>query len=200
MQQLHVPGVSIAVVHNGIIDWAAGIGSQDVNGKPVTPVTMFQAGSISKPIAVLAALHLVQQGKISLDSDVNTRLTSWKIPPNPAIPGATVTLRELLTHTASLTVHGFPGYAAGETVPSLVQVLNGEKPANTPPIRLESTPGEGWKYSGGGYSNATACARRSQAAFSQGASGYGVCSYRHDAQHRSPAALGRTTEHRRHAL
>ncbi len=151
MQQLHVPGVSIAVVHNGIIDWAAGFGVQQVGGKGVTPETMFQAGSISKPIAAMAVLRLVQQGKLSLDSDVNGQLTSWKIPPNNSFPGAIVTLRELLTHTAGITVHGFPGYAAAETVPTLVQVLNGEKPANTPPIRLESAPGSKWNYSGGGY-------------------------------------------------
>jgi CubicO group peptidase (beta-lactamase class C family) len=151
MLQLHVPGVSIAVVHNGVIDWAEGFGVQQVGGKPVNSETLFQAGSISKPIAAMAALHLVQEGKLSLDSDVNVALTSWKIPASNAAPGAIVTLRELLTHTAGFTVHGFPGYAAKMPVPTLVQVLNGEKPANTPPIRLESAPGSEWKYSGGGY-------------------------------------------------
>jgi len=48
-------------------------------------------------------------------------------------------------------VHGFPGYAAGDPVPTVVQVLNGEKPANTPAIRLMSVPGAVWNYSGGGY-------------------------------------------------
>lgn len=151
MVQLHVPGVSIAVVHNGVIDWAQGFGVQQVGGKSVTTDTRFQAGSISKPIAAMAVLRLVQEGKLSLDADVNAALTTWKIPGRPAAPHATVTLRELLTHTAGFTVHGFPGYAAGASVPTLVQVLNGEKPANTPPIRLEAAPGGGWKYSGGGY-------------------------------------------------
>jgi CubicO group peptidase (beta-lactamase class C family) len=151
MADLHVPGVSIAVVHNGIIEWARGFGVEQQGGKPVTPDTLFQAGSISKPLASMAALHQVQLGKLSLDSDVNQLLTSWKIPPSPTAPNATVTLRELLTHTAGLTVHGFPGYAADAPVPTLVQVLNGEKLANTPAIRLESVPGEKWNYSGGGY-------------------------------------------------
>jgi len=62
-----------------------------------------------------------------------------------------VTLRELLSHTAGLTVHGFPGYAATAPIPTLIQILNGEKPANTDPIRLEAPPGSRWKYSGGGY-------------------------------------------------
>ncbi len=151
MSELHIPGASIAVVHNGIIEWARGYGIKQLGGSPVTPETLFQAGSISKPVATMAALRLVEEGKLSLDSDVNGVLTSWKIPASPAAPGATVTLRELLTHTAGFTVHGFPGYAANTPVPTLVQVLNGEAPANTPPIRLQSVPGSKWNYSGGGF-------------------------------------------------
>jgi CubicO group peptidase (beta-lactamase class C family) len=147
----HVPGVSVAVIHNGAIEWALGFGVVRLGGAPVTAETLFQAGSISKPVAAMAALHLVEQGRLSLDSDVNQALTSWKISPGAAAPGAVVTLRELLSHTAGLTVHGFPGYAATAPIPTLVQILNGEKPANTDPIRLEAPPGSRWKYSGGGY-------------------------------------------------
>jgi CubicO group peptidase (beta-lactamase class C family) len=146
-----VPGVSIAVIHNGEIEWAHGFAVVQLGGASVKVETVFQAGSISKPVSAMAALRLVQEGKLSLDSDVNQALTSWKIPPSAAAPGAVVTLRELLTHTAGLTVQGFPGYAAGAPVPALVQILNGEKPANIAPIRLEATPGSRWKYSGGGY-------------------------------------------------
>jgi CubicO group peptidase (beta-lactamase class C family) len=150
MQQLHIQGVSIAVVHHGVIEWARGYGVAAISGPPVTPDTLFQAGSISKPVASMAALHLVQNGKLSLDADVNTKLTSWKVPASDAAPGAVVTLRELMTHTAGMTVHGFPGYAAGAPVPTLVQVLDGEKPANTPAVRIETPPGAKWNYSGGG--------------------------------------------------
>ena len=151
MKELHVPGVSVAVVHNGVLEWARGFGVTRTGGPPVTPDTLFQAGSISKPLAALGAIHLVQEAKLSLDTDVNNTLTSWKIPASPAAPGAKVTLRELITHTAGFTVHGFPGYAANAPVPSVVQVLNGEPPANTPPIRLETVPGTKWNYSGGGF-------------------------------------------------
>jgi CubicO group peptidase (beta-lactamase class C family) len=147
----HVPGVSVAVIHNGAIEWALGFGVVRLGGAPVTAETLFQAGSISKPVAAMAALHFVEQGGQSLDSDVNQALTSWKISPSAAAPGAVVTLRELLSHTAGLTVHGLPGYAASAPIPTLVQILNGEKPANTDPIRLEAPPGSRWKYSGGGY-------------------------------------------------
>jgi CubicO group peptidase (beta-lactamase class C family) len=151
MQQLHIPGVSIAIVHHGVIEWARGYGIATPAGAPVTPDTLFQAGSISKPVASMAALHLVQEGKLSLDADVNTKLTSWKVPPSDAAPGAIVTPRELLTHTAGMTVHCFPGYTPAGPVPTLVQVLNGEKPANTPAIRIETPPGTKWNYSGGGF-------------------------------------------------
>jgi CubicO group peptidase (beta-lactamase class C family) len=151
MAALHVPGVSIAVIHHGVIEWAQGFGVMKVGGPPVTADTLFQAGSISKPVAALAALKLVQEGKLSLDADVNTELKRWKLPYGPEAKGKTVTLRELLTHTGATTVHGFPGYAMDEPVPTLVQVLNGEKPANTPAIRVEAEPGTKWNYSGGGF-------------------------------------------------
>jgi len=151
MAQLHIPGVSIAVVHNGVIEWAAGFGVKQLGGAPVSVDTLFQAGSISKPVAAMGALHQVQKKKLSLDADVNTELVSWKIPDNPAANGKPVTLRELLTHTAGFTVHGFAGYASTHPVPTLLQVLDGQKPANNAPIRLESEPGSKWNYSGGGY-------------------------------------------------
>jgi CubicO group peptidase (beta-lactamase class C family) len=151
MAARHVPGVSVAVIHNGSIEWAQGFGVAELGGAPVTSETLFQAGSISKPVAAMAALHLVEQGQLSLDTDVNQTLSSWKIPSSEAAQGAVVTLRELLSHTAGLTVHGFDGYAVGAPIPSLVQILNGEQPANSDPIRLEAAPGSRWKYSGGGY-------------------------------------------------
>ncbi len=151
MADLHVNGLSIAVVHDGVIGWVRGYGVAAIGRNSVTAETLFQAGSISKPLAAMAALHLVQEGKLSLDANVNDKLKTWTVPASTAAPGAVVTLRELLTHTAGFTVHGFPGYAAGAPAPTLVQVLNGEPPANTPAIRLESIPGAKWNYSGGGY-------------------------------------------------
>jgi CubicO group peptidase (beta-lactamase class C family) len=151
MAERKVPAVSIAIIHNGTLVWAEGFGVRGPDGKPVTKETLFQAGSISKPLAAMAALRLVQTGKLSLDTDINQALTSWHIPPSTVAPGATVTLRELLTHTAGMTVHGFEGYAAGSPVPTLTQVLDGTKPANNRPIRVEKAPGTEWNYSGGGF-------------------------------------------------
>src|ERR1035438_10209415 len=98
MKELSVPVVSIAVIHHGDIEWARGFGVSGTSGQPVTADTMFQAGSISTPLAAMAVLRLAQQGKLSLDADVNTLLTSWKLPAEAVAAGKPVTLRELLTH------------------------------------------------------------------------------------------------------
>ena len=152
MAALKTPGVSVAVINDGRIEWARGYGVADAGGNaPVTPQTLFQAASLSKPVASLAALRLVEQGKLALDEDVNARLTSWKVPENDFTKTEKVTLRRLLSHTAGLTVSGFPGYSAGAPVPALVQVLDGQKPANTAAIRADVVPGTISRYSGGGY-------------------------------------------------
>lgn len=152
MEHYKVPGVSVAFFDHGQIIWTKAYGLADVAAKkPVTPDTLFQAASISKPVTALATLHLVQEGKLNLDEDVNVKLKSWKVPENAFTEKEKVTIRRILTHSAGLTVHGFPGYAAGEPLPTVVQILNGEKPANTDPIRVDVVPGTLWRYSGGGY-------------------------------------------------
>jgi len=150
MRMRHIVGLSLAIIQNGKIVKARGYGVIGKNGgAPVTPTTLFQAGSISKSVAALGALHLVEQGKLFLDKDVNTQLTTWKLPENDLTRAQAVTLREILSHSAGLTVHGFPGYAVDAQRPTLVQVLDGEKPANTPAIRVDMLPGSKWRYSGG---------------------------------------------------
>jgi CubicO group peptidase (beta-lactamase class C family) len=149
MQRLHVPGVSIAVIRGGKIAWAKGYGVAAKDGQPVTPDTLFQAASISKPLTALAALRMVEAKQLALDADINTLLASWKLPPGPK--GEHATLRQLLSHTAGTSVSGFPGYAHDAAVPTLVQVLDGAAPANTKPVRIETAPGGDWRYSGGGY-------------------------------------------------
>lgn len=152
IRKRHIPGLSLAIIQQGKIIKAKGYGVTEQGGEtPVTPSTLFQAGSISKSVAALGALHLVEQGKLSLDEDVNGKLTTWKVPENEFTKEKKVTLRGILSHSAGLTVHGFPGYASDEARPTLVQILNGEKPANTPAIRVDIVPGSQWRYAGGGY-------------------------------------------------
>jgi len=146
-----VPGLSVAVVKDFKVEWARTYGVKDVETKePVTTETLFQAGSISKPVAAMVALKRVQDGKISLDENINNKLQTWKLPDNEFTAKKKVTLANLLSHTGGTTVHGFPGYAVDETVPTLPQVLNGTEPANTAPVRVDMEPGTKFRYSGGG--------------------------------------------------
>jgi CubicO group peptidase (beta-lactamase class C family) len=158
MMHYKVPGINIAFVYQEELAWAKGFGVVEAGGeKPVTTETIFQAASISKPITAMVALHLVEAGLLDLDADVNDMLRSWKVPEsqhtqvrrNGSQPK--VTLRGLLSHSAGLTVKGYRGYTPDRQLPKLQQILKGQKPANSRPVRVVQRPGKGYKYSSGGY-------------------------------------------------
>lgn len=151
MQRYRVPGVCIAVIDGGRLAWARAYGVTEVGGaQPVDTTTLFQAGSISKAITSVAALRFVDRGRVGLDEDVNQRLRSWKVPDTALTGSRPVTLRGLLSHGAGLNVPSFPGYVRGTRIPTILQVLEGTAPSNTPPVRVEIAPGSEWRYSGGG--------------------------------------------------
>jgi CubicO group peptidase (beta-lactamase class C family) len=144
MQALRVPSVSVAVIRDDRIAWAEARGE-------ATARTIYQAASMSKLVAAVAALCLVQQQRLGLDRDVNTELTAWHLPASPLARGRPVTLRGLLSMTGGIDVPGYPGYRPGAALPDLVQILDGAPPANSPPVRIEHAPGTAYAYSGGGY-------------------------------------------------
>lgn len=151
MAKYKVPGVSIALIHDGKLAWSQGFGVKTAGSKDaVTSNTLFQAASISKPVSATAMLRLVEQGKLSLDAPINTFLKTWQLPDNEFTKTEPVTLRRLVSHSAGLNVHGFPGYASDAKVPTVQQILDGKAPANTKAIQVVMTPGSTWKYSGGG--------------------------------------------------
>ena len=151
MDRWNVEAVSVAVIADFEIAWARAWGLADREaGTPATTETLFQAGSISKPVAATGALRMVEEGQLSLDTPINEFLTSWQLPDNEFTEQTPVTIRRLLSHTAGTTVHGFPGYAPWEPVPTVQQVLDGESPANTAAVRVDIPPGSTVRYSGGG--------------------------------------------------
>jgi CubicO group peptidase (beta-lactamase class C family) len=151
MKIYKVPGLSVAVIDNFKIAWAKAYGVTEAgSATPVTVHTLFQAASISKPVTATGALYLVEHGKLSLDENVNLKLKSWQVPDNDFTKDQKVTLRRIVSHSAGLTVHGFPGYQVGSPIPTVPQILNGAPPANTAPVRVDTVPGTKFNYSGGG--------------------------------------------------
>jgi CubicO group peptidase (beta-lactamase class C family) len=140
-----IPAMSMAVIDDGKLAWtrAYGVRGRGMGG-PVTPDTLFQAASLSKSLTALGAVLLAQQEKLDADGDVRQWLQSWN-------PGAAITLRQLLSHTAGMTVSGFAGYTPGASLPGVTQILNGQAPANNEPVRVTNRPGTKVEYSGGGY-------------------------------------------------
>lgn len=152
MQFYDVPGVSLAVIQHWRTEWARAYGvTTGINGTPLTPDTLFQACSISKPLSALGAMLLSERGLIDLDQEVNHKLVSWKIPENELTRSVPVTLRHLLTHTSGITAHPFRGYPIGGPIPTLLQILNGEPPAYPLPLTVTVKPGSEWHYTTGGY-------------------------------------------------
>ncbi len=128
----------VAVVEGFQVGWNRVVGA--------APDALFQAGSISKPVSALVALKLVGRGVLDLEADVNERLTSWRL------PGAErVSLRQLLGHTSGLGVRFYPGYRQGAEAPTVVQSLDGARPAATKPVRVHPSFSGSFHYSGGGY-------------------------------------------------
>lgn len=144
----HVPGVGLALVRGGRLAWSLGAGWADLEHEvEVTEETVFNIGSISKTVAAWGLMHLVEEGKLALDAPVATR--RWTLPPSAFDP-AEVTLRRLLSHTAGLSLHGYPGFWPPHALPTLEASLGGDT-NGAGAVQLEALPGSQWKYSGGGY-------------------------------------------------
>ena len=152
MAKYHVPSVSISVINDGRVEWSQGYGVKEMGDeRDVIETTLYQAASISKPVAAFGALLLVQDGKLDLGDAINVKLASWKVPQNHFTQQQSICLRHLLNHTGGFGVAGFDGYLSTERIPTLTEILDGTEPAKNYPIRVELLPGSKMAYSGGGY-------------------------------------------------
>jgi len=151
MHEFNVKGVSIAVIKDYKIDWAKAYGWADsIEGREANTNTRFQAASISKSLNSLGLMRLVQDKKIDPEADINNYLRTWKFPYDTVARDKKINVYQLLSHTAGLDIHGFPGYERSALIPNVYQVLKGEKPANTKKVISLFEPGLKFKYSGGG--------------------------------------------------
>jgi len=152
LARTNTPGISVAVIRDFQVHWARGYGIADVaTGRRVDARTRFQAASISKPVTAFAVMRLVQDGRFSLDDDINATLRSWRVPDSEFTRTQKVTWRSLLSHTSGADDGlGFPGYNPDAPRPTLVQILNGERPSNVRSVTFARAPYARYKYSGGG--------------------------------------------------
>lgn len=151
MRETGIKGLSLAVISNYRIEWAKGYGWADEENKiSVSPDTRFQAASISKSINSMGLLKLSEQGKLDPEADINLYLKSWQFPYDSLSRGKKISTNNLLSHTAGLDIHGFWGYKRTDSLPALLQIIKGEKPANSKPVKSLFEPGKMFKYSGGG--------------------------------------------------
>ena len=150
MAALNIPSVSVALIAEDRIAYARAF------GQGATPETLFQAASLSKFVAAIGAMRLVDQKRLALDDDVNKGLTSWRVPVNDLDKDHAITLRGLLSMTAGIGVPGFLGYEVGAPLPTLTEILDGTPPANSAPVTVIAVPGSAYHYSGGSYEVAEA--------------------------------------------
>jgi CubicO group peptidase (beta-lactamase class C family) len=146
LRVLNIPSASVALIDRGELAWARAYG-----GGGASTSTLYQAASLSKVVAAVAAMRLVQQGRLDLDRNVDEVLSSWRVPGSELTRDHPVTLRGLLSMTGGIGVPGYVGYEPGAALPSLAQILDGSPPANSPQVRVEHVPGSQYAYSGGGY-------------------------------------------------
>ncbi|WP_108245018.1 serine hydrolase domain-containing protein [Muricauda brasiliensis] len=151
MEALNVPGVSITVFDNNGILWSKGYGKKNKEtGKDVNESTLFQAASISKPVASVAAFKLIEKNKFSLNENVNSKLKRWQVPDNQFTKIEKVTARRIMSHTSGLSTSGFQGYNKKDSIPTLLEIVQGSDITNSEPVRVVQKPGESELYSGGG--------------------------------------------------
>jgi len=149
IRKYKTPGLSITVIKDFEVDWTKSYGFCNNNNKnEVTNETLFQAGSISKFINALAIMKLNEQNNIKLDTDINSLLTSWKFPYKNNT--SNITLRQLLSHTAGLSMSGFSGYKKADNLPTIIEILEGKSPANSEKVVSVIPTNKEFKYSGGG--------------------------------------------------
>ncbi len=153
MKFYRVPGVSIAVIHDYKIEWTKAYGLADtLTRRPVTTETLFSAGSISKLVAAVAALKLVDEGKMALDQPINNYLKSWKLAENDLTRKTPVTLRMLLSHRGGTSQSAYFGFTPDKKpLPSVVDILSGKPGTESRPVVVNSEPNKEFRYSGGGY-------------------------------------------------
>jgi CubicO group peptidase (beta-lactamase class C family) len=136
-QRMHseqtVHGVSQILIKNGKVDTMLSYGFRDVeNSLPVDANTLFHIGGMGVSITAFALLRASEKGLLDLDQPLNNYLKTWKLESNTPY-----TVRDLMMGKIRFNTEKKPyGYVAGKKIPTLLQLLNGEKPATLPKTKV----------------------------------------------------------------
>ena len=151
MKLYNVPAVSVAVIENNTLVWAKAYGTASKSESKLVDInTLFQAASISKSVNSLAIMKLVENNKLDLTKDIRSYLNTWTLPENEFSKNNIITIKNLLSHTAGISVHGYRGYLREDEIPTINEMLDGRLPANNDPIKPILKPNQKLQYSGGG--------------------------------------------------
>ncbi len=153
MVEKNVPGLAVAVLEDGKVILRHVHGFADVKqSKAIGTQTGFNMGSVSKMFTAWGIMKLVNEGKIDLDTPVEQYLTRWKLP-DSNFDHNKVTIKALLSHTAGISVHGYPGFYPDAKLPSIVASLQGENGPvrENEAVKVITEPQTAYKYSGGGF-------------------------------------------------
>ncbi|QAA32201.1 serine hydrolase [Clostridium manihotivorum] len=144
LKKYDIGGTSIGLISGGKLTYVLNYGYSDKSeNKPITNDTVFQVGSVSKSVAAVSVMHLVQEGKLDLDAPAERYLTRWHIP-DSKYNKDDVTIRRLLSHTAGISIHGYGGTDPDKKLQSLEKSLSDG-------VKITAKPGSQYSYSGGGY-------------------------------------------------
>lgn len=150
LRRYGVPGVSLAVIQDGRVGQVEVFGFAQAQGEQLTPDTLLQAASISKPVTALGVLALIEHGRVSLHHPINAYLGDWTLRAIDGESASSVTVAEILSHTGGVNVPSYPGFEPDAELPGLTEILDGGEAAFSDPI-AQTEPAGAYRYSGGGY-------------------------------------------------
>ncbi|MCC9019845.1 MULTISPECIES: serine hydrolase domain-containing protein [Flavobacterium] len=153
MSKYNLKGLSVAVFENYKVIWTnqCGVKAADT-GEKIDLNTAFSTASISKPIVAIVCTILEEKGLIDLNAPISQYLKSWQLPKSDFTQKTPVTWKHLLSHTAGTSQGGFEDYYQGDSIPSIVESLQGKLLTRSKkPIEFLFKPETEWQYSGGGY-------------------------------------------------
>jgi CubicO group peptidase (beta-lactamase class C family) len=154
MRFYNVPAVSVAIVKDGKVVLAKAYGESDLNShRKADTTTLFHVASISKTINALGILKLVEQGKLELDKDIREYIKDDSFKETDFSKGQKITLANLLSHTGGINRDDYSSsasYVIGKKLPSITQIVKGEKPALGKGAYSIALPNRSYEYSNQG--------------------------------------------------